>query len=174
MDSIKQKLLKFRTKRSKNSTKHRTLNYADAKYVGVLFKITDEDKHDYINNFVHSLEKDGKRVEALTFFDRDHNNPYDFKYEFFTQKDISLLGEIKSESVHEFAKKEFDYLFCISRESMDVFDYILTNSRAKCRLGKHEEGKEKRYEIMLQHKEFDSIDKLIAHLMGFVKKIVNN
>jgi hypothetical protein len=57
---------------------------------------------------------------------------------------------------------------------MDVFDYILTNSRAKCRLGKHEEGKEKRYEIMLQHKEFDSIDKLIAHLMGFVKKIVNN
>lgn len=176
MQQIKDKLLKFRTKRAikKGITSRKTLNYADAKTVGILFKVAEEDKHDYINDFVHTLEKEGKKVEALTYFTRDHDNPYDFKYSFFTDKDITVLGEIKSESVHNFMSKDFDYLYCITREDITVFDHILSKSQAKCRVGRFEEGKTHLYELMFDFKNDTKLDEMIKQIHHYSKAITHN
>lgn len=175
MQQIKDKLLKFRTKRAiKKATKRQTLNYKDAKTIGILFKVAEEDKHDYINTFVHTLKKEGKSVEALTYFNRDHDNPYNFKYSFFTDKDVSVLGEIKSESVKSFMQKDFDYLYCITREDITVFDHILSKSQAKCRVGRYEDGKTHLYEMMLNFKDDTKLDEIIQEIHHYTKAITHN
>jgi len=175
MQQIKDKLLRYRTKKAvKLNTSRKALNYKDAKSVGILFKVAEEDKHDYINDFVHTLEKEGKRVEALTYFTRDHDNPYNFKYSFFTDKDVSVLGEIKSESVKSFISKRFDYLYCLTREDISVFDHILSKSQAKCRIGKYDEHKTHLYELMINVSEHTKLDKIIRDLHHYTKALVHN
>ena len=174
MQSIKDKALDYRARRAKENFPRKTVNYSEAKRVGLLFKVSDEDRHDEVNYFVHKLEKEGKQVEALTYFTRDHDNPYDFKYGFFTDKDISVLGEIKSETVKHFIEKEFDFLFCISREKILAFDLILAKSRAKCRVGKYVEGTEHLYELMIQSKPEEGIAKFADDILDFIKHLKSN
>ena len=175
MQPIKNKLLKFRTKRAvKKQATRQTVNYKDTKSIGILFKVSEEDKHDFINNFVHALEKDGKSVEALTYFTRDHDNPYDFKYAFFTDKDVSVMGEIKSQSVKSFMDKNFDYLYCITREDIAVFDHILSKSKAKCRIGKYEDGKTHLFEFMVNFNDETKLDEMIKEIHHFTKAIAHN
>lgn len=175
MQQLKEKLLRFRTKRAiKKAAARRTLNYKDAKSIGILFKVTEEDKHDYINTFVHTLTKEGKTVEALTYFTRDHDNPYNFKYSFFTDKDVTVLGEIKSESVKNFIQRDFDYLYCFTREDIPVFDHILSKSRAKCRVGTYGEEKTHLYEFMINVNEQTKLDQIIRELHHYTKAITHN
>jgi hypothetical protein len=60
--------------------------YHLAKDVGVLFSDELVGESAAINGFVEQLQREGKRVRALTFFERPHSNPYAFKFDFLPKK----------------------------------------------------------------------------------------
>ncbi len=133
------KLLEYRLGKLIRKTRDQdTVGYADAKYVGVLYTGEDLKKHDAIKQLVKKIKKDGKKVEVLSFLPEGIQN-FEFRYNFFTGKDISWLGKFRNPDVTSFANQQFDYLLYVDFESLPHMRYILAMSQAKCRVGHFEE-----------------------------------
>lgn len=142
----------------------------EARDIGILF-LEEEGQQQALNQFVDGLVRDHKRVRALTYFDRPHSNPYQFKFDYFTQKEISMLGEVRNEKFSQFIDFRFDYLFCVSRQVSLPFEYILMRCNAKFRVGFYEEGKEHLFDLMIQPQEDASLKDLLTQLYEYTQKI---
>jgi len=158
----------------KNSARRVTLNFKDARRIGILFLIQQEGQHQAMNRFVDVLKKEGKMMEAMTWFSQAHGSPYNFPYNFFTEKDIDATGKLKSQEVDRFIEQPFDYLYCICNQRHLVFDYILAKSQAKCRIGKHAPDSEKFFELMVTGKDNEPEDHLMQNMLHYTQAIANN
>lgn len=132
----------------KNKTLRTSLPYAQAKSVGIVFTIDDKSKHDIIKEFIKKLEHDGKQVKVISFLPKKKEN-HEFLFDFFTIKDISFWGKITAPAVATFNKTAFDYLFCLDTTPTPIVKYILAASKAKCRIGTHNETDQAYFEFML-------------------------
>lgn len=146
------------------------VSYAAAKDVGVLFW-EDENQQSDLNRFVEKLVKDGKRVRALTYFEHLHSHPYQFKFDYFTKKEISVWGEIRNEKVSQFMDFPFDYLFCLSRHDFPPFDHILLQCHAKFRIGFHQPEKEDTLDFMFEVREEGAEQNPLQQLYEYTNKL---
>jgi hypothetical protein len=125
------------------------LPYKQARTVGVLFSVEDKQKHFVIKEFIKKLEQDEKVVQVLEYMPAKHEN-YEFKFDFFTEKELSFWGNITSSSANQFADAPFDFLFYIDLEPNVFVLNVLARSKAKCRVGKHFDGGEQYMELMIE------------------------
>ncbi|WP_027000379.1 DUF6913 domain-containing protein [Eisenibacter elegans] len=175
MGTIKDYFLQFKSKLAaeRSNVKRYTQHYNEVKNIGILFNIRDMSKYQSLNDLVDQLKRDGKRISLMTYMDLDvmHSNPYNFQFDWFTKKHISVTGQIKSHQVDNFVEQGFDYLYCIYLEPFLPFDNILARSKAKCRVGKYFEGQENHLELMINLEEEGSIDRLIDEMFTLTKKM---
>src|SRR5688572_8415506 len=134
---MKLSFLKIRTNShlKKNKTVRASVPYKEAVSCGILFSVEDKAKHDAIKDFMHKLEHDGKKVQVMSFLPNKKEN-YEFMFDFFTMKEVSILGQITSHIAVKFSQTPFDYLFCIDAEPNVLVLNLLARSKAKCRVGK--------------------------------------
>lgn len=167
-------LNKFILKRKK--AERITLNYKDARNIGIMFNLPtlkDKSKNERnlesLKNFVKKLKDDGKKVQGLTFDNK--NSPYNFKHYYFASREITYLRSLRSESVKKFINNDFDYLFCIDIKPSYVFHNILAKSKAKCRIGKYDINKINYFELMIKIKDTDGIDVLIDQMNHYTQEL---
>lgn len=123
--------------------------YQQALNIGVIFTVEDKQKHEGVKEFVHQLERDGKKVQVLEFLPEKKNN-HDFKFDFFTIKDVSFWGSLEAPNALKFADTPFDYVFYIDMESNPLILHVLARSKAHCRIGKFSETESKFFELMIE------------------------
>lgn len=185
MNAVKQYFLEQQNQKTRKESEtrrigeeyRRTPNYKDAEHIGILFFTRNDQMHKFINQFYEKIKADKKEFTALTFDDDARQNPYIFKYSFFKKSDIGLLGKIKpkAKEVEQFINTEFDYLYCITvEEDIDMFDQILAQSKAKCRVGNYREDKYHLYEMMIRLSSDSDIDKLIHEMLKRTQAIRYN
>jgi hypothetical protein len=103
--------------------------------VGIIFSVEDKQKHFIVKEFIKKLELDEKNVQVLEYLPAKHDN-YEFKFDFFTEKDLSFWGNITSSAALQFAEAPFDFLFYIDLTPNLLVLHLLAKSKAKCRVGK--------------------------------------
>jgi hypothetical protein len=156
-------------------TPRKTVNYESAIEIGVLFSSAGEDNHKAINYFVKLLQKDRKQVRVLAFFEEKHSNPYDFRFDFFTNTDVDFKkGTVSSVQVEDFMQKKFDYLYCINSQPFEPFHYILRKSQASLRVGKLEPESLDCFELMVDIPENASTVDLILQMLHYTKSLIIN
>ena len=143
-------LLKFKTNSylKRNKSLRSSLPYKQALNVGILFTVEDKFKHESVKSFIKKLEGDGKKITVMTFLPADKQS-YEFKFDFFTEKDISIWGSNTSQKAIEFSEIPFDYLFYLDTEPNPLILNLLARSKARCRVGKHFEDGEPFFEMMI-------------------------
>jgi len=144
-------LLKMRTERllQKDATSRSSVSYAAARSVGVLFSVVDKAKHEVVKDFIKKLEHDGKQVTVMEYLPPDKQN-FEFKFDFFTENDISFWGKITSANALKFADTAFDYLFYLDTEPNPLMMHLLAMSKAKCRVGRQWQDSPSYFEFMVQ------------------------
>ncbi len=125
---------------------------AEVQKVGILFEVEDLKKHEAIKQFAHQLEMEGKKVQVLSFLGKGKEN-FEFKYDFFTEKEVSFWGQFKDDNIIKFQNSPFDYLFNFDVEPNLFIKKILANSQATCRVGRHLPENEMYFEWMIAHKK---------------------
>lgn len=174
---IAQKLLAWRTKQNLKEGNVRTRNnipWSQSQNIGILFTVTDKEKHEVIKHFIHLLEKDHKQIKALTFLDKGKEN-FEFRFDFFEIKDISLSGKIESSLVADFIAKEFDFLYHLDLGMVHpAMENILSLSKARCRIGLYRKDKEPFYELMLQPKPGKSLKEVVEEVYHYTKELTKN
>lgn len=149
-------------------------NYHEAKRIGILFEIQNQEKFPAIQSFVRRLQNEGKDVRLLTYSDGSQEAPQSLNISRFSSRDISLTGKIKSPEVREFANSRFDYLYCVNVRRSPVLDSVLLQSQAKCRIGQYFKSRRDCLDLMIDLKENLSEDKLIADMERYTKVLTRN
>lgn len=148
---MRNKLLKIRTdlELKSNKTVRATVPYDQAHNVGVIFTVEDKEKHEAIKDFVKKLENDGKKVQVIEFLPADREN-YEFKFDFFSEKDLSFWGKLTAENALRFSDVSFDFLFYIDLEPNPFVMYLLARGKARCRVGRSWPQTRHYFEFMIE------------------------
>lgn len=147
---MKLNFLRIRTNNQlkKNKTLRASTPYSQALTIGVIFSVEDKKKHDDVKEFIHKLERDGKKVQVLEYLPVKKEN-YEFKFDFFTLNDISFWGKLESHATIKFSDTPFDYLFCLDSETNPMVLYVLARSKSKCRVGRFQAEEKPFFELMI-------------------------
>jgi hypothetical protein len=134
---MKLKLLKVRTDWAlkSNRTSRGNVPYKQALNVGVIFTVEDKQKHDAVKEFIKKLELDGKKVQVIEFLPEDKDN-YEFKFDFFSEKDLSFWGKITANNAIRFSDAPFDFVFYVDISPNPLILYLLARGKARCRVGR--------------------------------------
>jgi hypothetical protein len=145
------KLLKARTnwELKKNKASRSTVPYQQALNVGVVFTVEDKQKHESVKAFIKKLENDGKKVQVIEFLPEDREN-YDFKFDFFSERDLSFWGKITAENALRFSEAPFDFLFYVDINPNPFILYLLARGKARCRVGRSWENARSYFEFMIE------------------------
>ena len=167
---ISNRLLQFSTRKAiqKNDALRVSIPYKQARSVGVLFSVEDKQKHDAVKAFIKQLETDGKAVKVLEYLPVAKEN-YEFLFDFFTIKDLSFWGNIKSTDAEKFINMPFDYLYCIDRAHNPLILHLLARSKARCRVGHFGENGHTYFELMIQ--QDGTIQSLIDSMYKYTKQL---
>lgn len=164
------KFLEWRTKLAlkKNDAVRATIPYEASKYIGILFSVEDDLKHQQVKDFIAKLHKDGKEVRILEFLPMKKDNP-EFMFDFFTISDLNFWGMIKSPTAEKFKNSNFDYLFNIDTKSNPLVLNLLANCKAHCRVGRYEEKSSSFFDLMIETN--GTTQALIDNMYLYTKKL---
>ncbi len=104
----------------------------------------------------------------MEFLPKKKDN-YEFLFDFFTIQDLNLWGKIDNSKASRFAQMAFDYLFYIDNEHNLLILNLLAESKAHCRVGKHQKESEPFFELMIENK--GTVKGLIDNMYKYVKQI---
>lgn len=109
-------------------------NLNSAQTIGVLFEASEEDRRKQVLDIVQDLEKQGKKVQLLGFFDVRGPAPTTV-FPAFTRKDLQWSRVPKSAICLDFSAKSFDLLLCLEPEPAEAMIWIAATSRAAMKIG---------------------------------------
>lgn len=151
MTVIKLNFLKFRTNLvlKYNKAQRANVSYQSAQQIGIIFTVEDRAKHETVKELIKKFEQDGKQVQVIEFLP-DKKDNYEFKFNFFTEKDLSFWGNITSTDALKFADTAFDFLFYLDTTPNDLILHLLARSKAKCRVGRSWDDDRSYFEFMIE------------------------
>lgn len=167
---MKKNLLKLRTdwELRTNKAARSTVPYQQALNVGVIFTVEDRQKHDCIKEFIKKLEHDGKKVQVIEYLPEDREN-YEFKFDFFTENDLSFWGKVTAGNAMRFSETPFDYLFYIDITPNPMIMFLLAHGKARCRVGRSWVDARSYFEFMIE--SFNSNQSLVEGMYKYTSQL---
>lgn len=141
-----------------------------ARTVGVLFDATGETTRRESQEFVNSLEKQGKKVTTLGFFNQKQapeNQPFDS----FFAKETAWIGQPKTEKATAFAKQKFDLLLTLNPDELPPLEWLAAQSQAAFKIG-FATSRPNDFDIQLETPEGKGIRYFTEQLALYLGKIV--
>jgi hypothetical protein len=151
-----------------------TVNYHQVNQIGILFHLTEEVDSEPLARFIKKLEQDHKKLKILTYFEQYTSHPYHFYIDYFQKSDINLQGEINSPKMNQFLDTQFDFLFCIESEPQPIFDIVLSQSKANCRIGLFDEKRTNLFEMMVQNPDWKNLNHTLDQMLKYTKLLIYN
>lgn len=167
---MKLRFLQYRTGLllNKKQSFRASLPYKQSLTIGVIFTVEDKQKHFAVKDFIKRMEGDGKNVQVLEYLPLKTEN-YEFKFDFFEDKDISFWGNITSQAAIQFAEAPFDFLFYLDLSPNPAILHLLAKSRAKCRVGKCWENGDQYLDFMVE--SVSSYPLLIENIYRYISQL---
>ena len=114
----------------------------------LLFTLEDSGKTQAVNFLRKALVNEGMSVD-LVGYAADLKKAESGGYDLVSMDDFNWLGKEESAYVRDMLQKPYDFLFHADGDS-DVFvQYIVAASRAKTKVGIHQQGNELFYDLMV-------------------------
>ncbi|GJM29246.1 MAG: hypothetical protein DHS20C17_18810 [Cyclobacteriaceae bacterium] len=158
---------------TENQSSGNTVDYPNARAIGILFTQTDRIKYQAIRNLVRQFKSDEKNVEVLCFLEKGGEN-YDFRYDYITSSDVGFWGNMQSSSALKFAGHRFDYLFYLDLKKNLYLENVMAMSNASCRIGFYKKQNDNLLDLMIQVKGGASIENAIDQIMYYTRKLGTN
>lgn len=177
LDFVKDLMLKRRcaeARKSPSAWPRNTINYHQVNQIGILFHLTPDVDPEPLAQFIKKLEQDHKKLKILTYFEHMHSHPYNFYIDYFLKTDINLMGEISSPKMTQFLDTQFDFLFCVESEPQPVFDILLSQSKANCRVGLFDEKRTNLFEMMVENLDWHDLDHTLKQMLNYTKLLIYN
>lgn len=144
--------------------------FDSARSIGLLFDASSEKARKESLEFVRQLEKQGKKVTALGYFDSKQvadNQPFDA----FTVKETTWTGQPKSEKADAFAREKFDLLLTLNPDEQTPLEWLAASSQAAFKVG-FATHRTNDFDVQLETPEGKGIRYFTEQLAVYLGKIV--
>ena len=150
MQGIKNKLITLRAKKAlKNQIPRSNYLLKSSHRIAIVFFSEDEDSYKNCLTFVDSFKnQNNKELEVLV--QGTNNLIIDSEHLKVNLSDFGFFGALKNEKVKEFLEIEFDYLFCLDKVLNPISKFILSETKARMRIGFHDHEAEDFFEMMIK------------------------
>ncbi|HLF32827.1 MAG TPA: hypothetical protein VI583_01240 [Cyclobacteriaceae bacterium] len=173
MNPLKQKLLNYLNHRvnSRNNAAHNNISFREARDFGVVFTWEGDAKYEQVRGLIKALEIYGKNIHLLCYKENKKDRlPPDIPV--FMDRDVSVLGKVRSRILGEFLSKPFDFILHLDLRQNIMVQYILSRTHSKCRIGKTDMDFREFYEMMIQPAEENNFKDYCDQLIHYTKSIV--
>ncbi len=160
----------------KNNRFRKIVNLDDAKTVGIIYELQDEQSYNHICRFIKLLQDKQINVKAIGYFDGNIRPIYAIEklsLDYYDKKDINWFGKPKGKYVTDFCKTDFDILIDVSLQDSFQTKYIAAFSKAKFKVGKDGENNKTIYDLMIDISVKTTLDEfitLIIHYLSIINK----
>ena len=147
------------------------INLHQAKRIGILYEVGDENSYRKISDLVRYLQGKGKIVKALGFvpfplIPHYCNNMLSFDY--YQKKEINWWGKPSNQFIKDFVHEEYDILIDLNLNNIPSLLYITALSVARFKVGLFNKENEKFFDFMIQIDE-PSMSDYIKHLVHYLE-----
>lgn len=142
--------------------------FDQAKSIGILYTWVDAQKEEALSSFLEEVGQN-RRVEILCF--NPTKNAIETQNPVFDESVLSNFGKLNSPEVQNFIKLPFDYLFHFDLDSDEIVKSILVQTKAKCRIGIHDNNYTDYYELMIGINKSAGISNFAEQMIKYVKAI---
>ena len=114
--------------------------FSKTKKIGIIFNGFLKENIDVTRQLIDYFKEKGISCEALGFVNKQKMNEFNLaslNIDYFNLKDCNFFGFPKSDKVSNFTIEKFDVLINISEEDNLIYDYVVSHSSAKFRIGKN-------------------------------------
>ena len=150
MSRIKVKLLAHYTKRLIKTCRvtRSNVGFKQAQTIGILYSIDSPKKQEAVHWLTTQLNQLGKQVTGLCYVPPSMQVT-NVTIPTITYRDIQLWGAITHPEAKTFVNTPFDYLYHVDWDGHPVLDYLLAQSKAKCRVGHYAAARTGLFEMMV-------------------------
>lgn len=141
-----------------------------AQKIGLLFDASSEMARKEILEFAHSLSEQKKKVTMLGYFNEKQVS-LSQRFDFFTLKETSWLGQPKSEKAADFARQKFDLLLTLNPQNLGPLEWLAAESQAAFKIG-FATSRPNDFDIQLETPEGKGIRYFTEQLALYLGKIV--
>lgn len=135
---LKTSIFKFLNKKNRFVFKpFRT--FSKTKKIGIIFNAYKKENIELIRHFIEYFKAKGVSSEALGFINQNKMKDFNLaslNIDYFNLKDCNFLGYPNSDNVNNFTSEKFDIIINLSDEENLMYDYIVSRSSARFRIGK--------------------------------------
>lgn len=146
-----------------------SISLEKAQTIGILFDATRPEDRDTVLKYAGKLEKAGKKVTLLGFFNTRLKSA-SFPFKFFDKKNLDLALRPKNPISIEFADRTFDLLLNLSNKKQVPLNYVAALSKAKFRVGPSINNTFC-YDLMIEHDEKKGLTAFIEQIVHYLGKM---
>lgn len=155
----------------------KTVSLNDAKTIGVLYSIPDEETYKVIFNFLKSIKTEQKTVIALGYYDDNKLPSYlnqSIYNSIFTQKDLNWYKKPVNQYVNNFFKEDFDLFLNISVKEYYPLFYITAMTKAYMKVGRFNEKHTSFYDVMIKVEDNTSQAEFLENMTRYLNMLKNS
>ncbi|MEI6577377.1 MAG: hypothetical protein WCO63_14465 [Bacteroidota bacterium] len=155
----------------------KTVSLNDAKTIGVLYSIPDEETYKVIFNFLKSIKTEQKTVIALGYYD-DNKLPSYLNQSIYNsiimQKDLNWYKKPVNQYVNNFFKENFDLFLNISVKEYYPLLYISAMAKAYMKVGRFNEKHTAFYDVMIKVEDNTSQAEFLENTARYLNMLKNS
>jgi hypothetical protein len=177
INDIQIKLARFLLKREKSPEREvLAINIKNAKRLGIVYDASSQEAIVLVKRYVKFLREYKIKVLALGYVDEkelplDVNPSLEFDY--ITKKDLNLRLSPKSTAVSNFVEEQFDILIDMSADDNVVLQHLVTQSRAKFKVGAQRLSYSSLFDLTIVLKPEEGIRQLMKNIDRYLHVIKN-
>ncbi len=113
--------------------------FSKTKKIGIIFNAYKKENIELIRHLIDYFKAKGVSCEALGFVNQNKMKDFNLaslNIDYFNSKDCNFLGFPNTDNVNNFISEKFDLIINLSEEENLMYDYIVSHSSARFRIGR--------------------------------------
>jgi len=166
-------LISNNLKSNKRNVNNTLFNFSEIDRIGILFNGSEKKNNIIIKETISYFSSKKISCEALGFVNNKRmyeHNLTSLNTDFFNLNDCSFLGTPKSNNSLSFINNHFDVLINISNENHFLYDYIVTKSNAKLKIG---HTNNKYYDLTIRS-DINNVGNFVKEVIFYLELINSN
>lgn len=147
---------------------------SDAKTIGVVFEVIDNNTFEVVKKFITQLKEYTKNVHAIGYVNEKLTPNYSYiktDIDLFNKKELKNFYQPQSPYIKTFIEDEKDLLIDLNFNQQIPLRFISAASKAKCKVGIHVSENESLHDVLIATAKEQGLDFYLQQVLKYLTTI---